>query len=106
MPQVVALAEEVAGTQRSAAQQTEPDVQARLAAALAMRRCAHLGCTNLWGCSEGRLPTRLCSGCRLVRYCSLDCAAAARGQHAAVCRRVEPARQASVHAAGWGCCLS
>lgn len=39
--------------------------------------CCHIGCTNLAGVSEAGLPTRLCSGCRQVRYCSSQCQKAA-----------------------------
>ncbi len=41
--------------------------------ALGVRGCANPLCTNMRGCSEGRLHGRRCSGCRLVRYCSKEC---------------------------------
>lgn len=49
--------------------------------------CSYLGCTNLQGVSEAALPTRLCSGCRRVRYCSDVCQRAAwsKGGHMLVC---------------------
>lgn len=34
------------------------------------RPCAHPGCTNMRGASEGRLRGRRCGGCGAVRYCS------------------------------------
>ncbi|MEW5318047.1 MAG: hypothetical protein WDW38_009300 [Sanguina aurantia] len=50
--------------------------------------CCHLGCTNMAGASEATLPTRVCSGCRQARYCSVECQRAAwlGGGHAAACR--------------------
>lgn len=50
--------------------------------------CCHLGCTNFGGCSEAALPTLLCSGCRRVRYCSVQCQRDAwvAGGHASTCR--------------------
>lgn len=35
--------------------------------------CCNPTCDNLSGVGEAALPTRLCSGCRRVRYCSLWC---------------------------------
>lgn len=35
--------------------------------------CCNAFCTNLTGASEASLPTKLCSGCRRVRYCSVQC---------------------------------
>lgn len=49
--------------------------------------CCNLGCTNLEGFSEVALPTRLCSGCRQARYCSVECQKEAwkEGGHSTVC---------------------
>lgn len=51
--------------------------------------CSHLGCTNTSGVSEACLDTRLCSGCRRARYCSVACQRAAwvEGGHSDVCGR-------------------
>ena len=38
-----------------------------------MPSCCHRGCSILNGVSEAALPTRLCGGCRRVRYCSDRC---------------------------------
>lgn len=85
LPQALAWAEQAAEAQRSAAQQPAPELQAWVGAALEVRRCAHLGCTNLRRCCEERPPVRLCSGCRRARFCSPECAAAAWAQHRLVC---------------------
>lgn len=49
--------------------------------------CSNWGCTNLAGFSESALPTLLCSRCRRVRYCSIECQKAAwvQGEHKSVC---------------------
>lgn len=49
--------------------------------------CCNWACTNLDGFSEAALPTRLCSGCRRVRYCSEECQRTAWviGEHRYVC---------------------
>lgn len=51
--------------------------------------CCHLRCNNLEGASEACLPTKLCSGCKRVRYRSLGCQKAAwqRGGHHLVCQK-------------------
>lgn len=38
-----------------------------------VQRCGNFDCNNKEGCSEAALPTLLCSGCRVVRYCSVAC---------------------------------
>lgn len=57
----------------------------RAARAHAARPCAHPGCTNMRGASEGRLQGRRCGGCSAVRYCSPECARADWPQHGRVC---------------------
>lgn len=49
--------------------------------------CCHLECRSMSGCSEAALPTRLCGGCRKVRYCSIECQRAAwdNGMHCKTC---------------------
>lgn len=49
--------------------------------------CSNWACTNLHGFSEAALPTKLCSGCKRVRYCSVECQKAAwvKGEHKDVC---------------------
>lgn len=39
----------------------------------ALPGCSYWGCCNLLGFSETMLPTKLCSGCRRARYCSVQC---------------------------------
>lgn len=50
--------------------------------------CCFLGCTNLDGVSEAALKTKLCGGCRRVRYCSVECQKAAwvNGGHRKLCK--------------------
>lgn len=39
----------------------------------ASRKCGNYLCVNLDCCAESALPTKLCHGCRQVRYCSVGC---------------------------------
>lgn len=50
--------------------------------------CSSFHCRQLAGVSEEALPTKLCSGCRRARYCSVECQREAwlAGGHASVCR--------------------
>ncbi len=51
------------------------------------RRCSfEQRCTYLWGESVSA-HVQVCRGCRLVRYCSEHCQAAAWPEHKAVCRK-------------------
>lgn len=52
-----------------------------------VRGCCYLGCVNMDGVSEAALATKLCSGCRKARYCSVECQRAAwwKGDHKYVC---------------------
>jgi hypothetical protein len=57
------------------------------AQALALRRCAHLGCSNLSGDDFGlRHPSKQCTGCRTVRYCGTACQGADWPAHRRACR--------------------
>lgn len=53
----------------------------------ASRKCGSQHCVNLDTCAESALPTKLCTGCRQVRYCSVECQkfAWAHGGHSQVC---------------------
>jgi hypothetical protein len=62
------------------------------ARALGTLRCANLGCTNLSSAREAQLRSKLCSGCRVVRFCSEACSQAAWRQHKVACKLL--ARQA------------
>ena len=60
---------------------------------LAMRRCAYLGCTTLTpfmdASSEGvarQKKTKLCSRCKIVRYCSAACQKLDFNDHKASCK--------------------
>lgn len=52
--------------------------------------CCNTSFTNLAGPSEAALPTKLCSRCRRVRYCSVSCQKAgwSQGQHDRMCKGV------------------
>ena len=79
LPIAQALVSECLGGQDDGEQQVSE------ATALSLRPCANPLCTNVSGCSEGRLRGQRCSGCRAVRYCSTECQAADFGSHARVC---------------------
>lgn len=61
-----------------------------LAASMALLPCAFPLCSNLQGCSKGRVRGRRCSGCRVVRYCSVDCQRKDWGEHRQVCKQLVP----------------
>ncbi|GAB4815514.1 hypothetical protein N2152v2_002560 [Parachlorella kessleri] len=61
----------------------EPQLEEELVHA--SRPCANLLCTNVRGCSEGRLRGRRCGGCGVVRYCSKECQLQHWAQHGHVC---------------------
>ena len=69
----------------------EVEVQERLIqeACLATLPCGNPLCTNMSGCSEGRLRGRRCGGCRAVRYCSRECQGEAWSAHSLVCKQLE-----------------
>ena len=71
------------------AEQQQQQQHLAVARALKPLRCAHLGCTNAAGSSEADLPSRLCSACRQVRYCSAECAAAAWRKHRPACKLLQ-----------------
>ena len=48
--------------------------------------CCSRACTKCELFSELELPLKLCSGCRVARYCSPECQAAAWAGHKRVCR--------------------
>lgn len=57
-------------------------------AARVLRHCSNVRCTNLEGLSDSALKTKLCQGCRRVRYCGPECQRMdfGRGGHKGVCR--------------------
>ncbi len=69
-PQLRAWAVEELERQRKAGDDDQPG---GLQLLLTLERCANTRCTNVSGCSEGRLRGRRCSGCAAVRYCSQEC---------------------------------
>ncbi|GAB4815512.1 hypothetical protein N2152v2_002558 [Parachlorella kessleri] len=77
-------------SERDEQEQQEQQPQQRqealvIARALALRPCANPMCTNVRGCSEGRLRGRRCSGCGVVRYCSRECQLQHWQQHGPLC---------------------
>ncbi len=69
-------------------------VQNALALA-ALPLCAHLACTNLAGVSEAQLRMRMCSACRVSRYCSAACQLTDwRAGHKRVCAALAAAQAA------------
>lgn len=87
----VPLAAELA--ERAAAEQRAPAAEVEIAEALATRRCAHLGCTDVSGPSEASAPRgKKCSGCQRVRYCSKSCQKADWKAHKIACRELAEAR--------------
>ena len=77
-----------------ASQQQQQAAQLAIEAALATRPCANLLCTNVRGCSEGRLRGRRCSGCGVVRYCSQECQLQHWAQHGSMCASLKAAEKA------------
>jgi hypothetical protein len=66
-------------------------VQVERTHAAATCSCAYAGCANLGGNSG----SKLCSGCRVARYCSPECSNAdwRQGGHRRVCKALAAARQ-------------
>jgi hypothetical protein len=66
-------------------------VQVERTQAAATRSCAYAGCANL-GAGGG---SKLCSGCRVARYCGVECSHAdwRQGGHRRVCKALAAARQ-------------
>lgn len=68
---------------------TEPTRRLVLRArALSTRRCAYLGCTTLLECSHSPTQSKLCAGCRVVRYCSTKCQHADWKMHKTACKKL------------------
>jgi hypothetical protein len=66
-------------------------VQVERAQTAATRSCAYAGCANLGGGDGGKL----CSGCRVARYCGAECSHAdwRQGGHRRVCKALAAAQQ-------------
>ena len=81
----------MAAPEQDPAQRAQQAVEA--AEALATRACAHPASTTVVGASEAAAPRgKLCSGCRLVRYCGAACQKADWPAHRAACREVASRR--------------
>lgn len=68
--------------------QSPAEQQLAMDAALSKLRCCNPACTNFAGSSEGQLPSKLCSGCRTVRFCCEACSRAHWPQHRRACKLV------------------
>ena len=66
-----------------------------VAAALATRGCAYVGCHNMAGASEVAAKGRKCGGCKAVRYCSEECSKADWRRHRPACRLLKAQAAAS-----------
>lgn len=61
---------------------------------LALPGCSYWHCTNLSGFSERAIITRLCGGCKRVRYCCKECQKGAWIEgHKEVCTSLKPCEQ-------------
>ena len=91
LPAMTACAEVAAAAAAAAAAVEDPAPAAeahalRVELALQTRHCAHLGCTNMQGASEKRMPVAgRCSVCHGPRYCSRDCQLADAARHGPMC---------------------
>ena len=68
------------------------------------RPCYNPRCRNLAGASEAQLKGKLCTGCRVARFCCMDCSKAVWKEHKADCKFMQRMRreQAAADAAGEG----
>lgn len=58
--------------------------------ALAQRPCAYLGCTRLKQSLKTPLKRgKLCAGCGIVRYCSIDCQKVDWKEHKVTCKLIQ-----------------
>ena len=87
-PLAAVLTAEAAAIEGAAAEELEAEVE--LAEALALRPCAHLGCTTILGPGGGEVPRgKRCGGCRLLRYCGAACQKADWPGHKTACRELQ-----------------
>ncbi|KAL4439838.1 hypothetical protein ABPG75_002839 [Micractinium tetrahymenae] len=93
----VAAALQANWQQADAAPEQQQAAQLELAQAAAARAsCAHLACPNVG--ATGRRG-KLCTGCRVARYCSRACSVADwRAEHRTACRLLAAAREAEAEA--------
>lgn len=58
---------------------------------LALRQapCCNPRCCNLSGASETRFKGKLCSGCRMARFCCMGCSMAAWAEHKVACKHMQ-----------------
>ena len=71
---------------------------------LSERACYNPRCCNLASASEAQLKGKLCTGCRVARFCCMDCSKAVWKEHKADCKFMQRMRreQAAADAAGEG----
>ena len=69
------------------------------------RPCYNPRCRNLAGASEAQLKGKLCTGCRVARFCCMDCSKAVWREHKTACKFMQASKSeqaAEAPAAGEG----
>ena len=51
--------------------------------------CSNLKCVSMNGASEVAAASKACSGCKVVRYCSMECHVAHWGEHRPLCKQLQ-----------------
>ena len=51
--------------------------------------CSNLKCVSMNGASEVAAASKACSGCKVVRYCSMECHVAHWGEHRLLCKQLQ-----------------
>ena len=51
--------------------------------------CSNLKCVSMNGASEVAAASKSCSGCKVVRYCSMECHVAHWGEHRPLCKQLQ-----------------
>lgn len=71
---------------------------------LALRQapCCNPRCCNLSGASETRLRGKLCTGCRMARFCCMECSKAAWAEHKVACKHMQQQLAAQARQGGEG----
>ncbi|PSC70146.1 hypothetical protein C2E20_6390 isoform B [Micractinium conductrix] len=82
------------------AEQSGEEAAASVRTLASARRCGNMRCVEVAGASDASLPLRMCSVCRVPRYCSEQCQHADwRAGHRRLCRQLAAERAAGAGAA-------